>query len=281
MENNSHKRIVHSLVRGLGVLEEVSSANEPIGITDLGRQLGLAKGSVARLVATLVQLNYLTRDPQTRKYQLGVKLLELGSKSITRLDIRNAARPVMEELHKDTGETVHLSVLSSDGRIVFLDKLDSTKGIRPNIQLGAQLPVHCVANGKAILAFLPETKLEALLSKKLRQHTDTTITKKPVLLTALEEVRRAGYALNVGEFRPDVSGVGAAILDHTNYSVAALGVSLPTTRMSATVGAELGQRVALAARKISVAMGSENSSPVPDDDFSKDAPVEAGPPTAG
>jgi len=256
MANNPRRNTVYSLERGLGVLEAVAAANGPIGITELSRQLGLAKGSIARMVATLVQLRYLVRDPETRKYRLGLKLWELGSKSITKLDIRGIARPVMEELHHLTGETVHLTVLSSDSKMVFLDKLDSTKGIRPNVQLGAHLPTHCVANGKAILPFLPESQVEILLSKKLRQFTDTTITKKSELMAALEETRRSGYAVNNGEYRNDVSGVAAAIRDHTNYPAAALGISLPSTRMTPAKSAELGQMVAEYARKISLALGN-------------------------
>jgi DNA-binding IclR family transcriptional regulator len=257
MANDSRRNTVHSLERGLGVLEVVAAANGPVGITDLSRQLGLAKGSIARLVATLAKLNYLIRDPETKKYQLGLKLWELGSKSITRLDIRSVARPVMEELHGDTGETVHLTVLSSEGRMVFLDKLDSTKGIRPNVQLGAHLPVHCVANGKAILAYLPEHEVESLLSKKLQRFTSTTITQRSKLLSALEEIRRSGYSVNIGEYRNDVSGVAAAIRDHTSLAVAALGISLPTTRMTRAITDELGQAVAKSARKISTALGNQ------------------------
>jgi DNA-binding IclR family transcriptional regulator len=263
MANNLPRNTVHSLVRGLSVLEVIAAANGPVGITDLSRQLGLAKGSIARLVATLVQMNYLFRDPETRKYRLGLKLWELGSKSITGMDILSVARPVMEELHNETGETVHLTVLSSDGRMVFLDKLDSTKGIRPNVQLGAHLPAHCVANGKAVLAFLSGARLETILAKKLRQYTDTTITKKKPLLAAFEEIRRTGYAVNFGEYRTDVSGVAAAICDHTNLAVAALGISLPSTQMTQATSDELGLIVAESARKISLALGNQEYGTTP------------------
>ncbi len=265
MANNSRRNTVHSLERGLSILDVVSAANGPVGITDLSRHLGLAKGSIARLVATLAQLNYLVRNPETKKYQLGLKLWELGSKSITRMDLHSVARPVMEEIHGDTGETVHLSVLSREGVMVFLDKLDSTKGIRPNVQLGAHLPVHCVANGKAMLASLPERQLETLLSNKLQRFTNTTTTQKSKLLAALEDIRRTGYSVNIGEYRDDISGVAAAIRDHTNLAVAALGISLPTTRMTGAVPKELGQIVAKGARKISMALGNQEDVAPPGD----------------
>jgi DNA-binding IclR family transcriptional regulator len=258
MANNARRNTVQSLERGLGVLEAVSAANGPVGITGLSRQLGLAKGSVSRLVATLVKLNFLVRDPETRKYQLGLKLWELGSRSITRLDIRGVARPVMEELHQATGETVHLTVLSSEGRMVFLDKLDSTMSIRPNVQLGAHLPVHCVANGKAMLAFLPENQVAAILANKLQRYTATTITRKGDLMATVEGIRETGYAVNAGEYRADVSGVAAAICNHTNYAVAALGISLPSSRMTGAQARKLGVLVAEKAGEISTRLGNRH-----------------------
>ena len=256
MADNLRRNTVQSLERGLGVLEAVSAANGPVGITRLSRELGLAKGSVSRLVTTLVQLNFLVRDPETRKYHLGLKLWELGSKSITGLDIRGVARPAMEDLHQATGETVHLTVLSSEGKMVFLDKLDSTKSIRPNLQLGAHLPVHCVANGKAMLAFLPENQVAAILAGKLQRYTDATITRKGDLMAAVRDIRETGYAVNAGEYREDVSGVAAAICNHTNYAVAALGISLPSSRMTKAETRKLGSLVAAKAREISTTLGN-------------------------
>ncbi|MFQ5566633.1 MAG: IclR family transcriptional regulator [Paracoccaceae bacterium] len=258
MANRPRRNIVQSLERGLGVLEAVSAANGPVGISELSRQLGLAKGSVARLVTTLARMNFLVRDPETRKYQLGLKLWELGSKSITGLDIRSVARPVMEELHEATGETVHLTVLSSEGKMVFLDKLDSTKSIRPNLQLGAHLPVHCVANGKAMLAFLPENQVAAILAGKLRRYTDATIIRKGELMAVVKGIRETGYAVNAGEFREDVSGVAAAICDHSNSAVAALGISLPSVRMTEEQARKLGALVAARARDISALLGNRH-----------------------
>lgn len=256
MANNARRNTVQSLERGLGVLEAVSAADGPVGITELSRRLGLAKGSISRLVATLVKLNYLVRDPESRKYRLGLKLWELGSRSVARLDIRGVARPVMEELHQATGETVHLTVLSGEGKMVFLDKLDSTMSIRPNVQLGAHLPVHCVANGKAMLAFLPENRVAAILTGKLQRYTAATITRKGDLMAAVEGIREVGYAVNAGEYRADVSGVAAAICNHTNYAVAALGISLPSARMTEAQTRKLGILVAAKAREISTTLGS-------------------------
>lgn len=256
MENTERSNTVHSLERGLAVLQVVASAGGPIGITDISRKLGLAKGSVARLVATLVKLDYLVQASDSRKYRLGLKLWELGSRSISRLSVLDVARPVMRELHDETAETVHLTILSDKGTMVFLDKLDSTKGLRPNVEVGAQLPVHCVANGKAMLAFLPQSQAEAMLGGRLQRYTSTTITSKPELAAALADIRERGYAINNGEFREDVSGVAAVICNEADVPVAALGISLPSARMSEPLARQLGELVAAKARKISGLLGN-------------------------
>lgn len=246
---------VQSLERGLEILAVLSTAGGPLGITDLSRRLGLAKGSISRLVATFVQQKYLVRDRETAKYRLGMRIFELGHMAVADVDVRDLARPVMARLHAATRETVHLTVLTDEGHMVFLDKLDSTKAVRPNVQLGAHLPPYCVANGKAVLAFRPEPEVERLLRGRLRRYTGTTVTRWSDLMAELDGVRRRGYAVNRGEYRADVSGVAAPIRDHTGLAVAALGVSVPTSRMTPELADELGRRVVKGAQEISAALG--------------------------
>ena len=255
MANNRRKTTVQSLQRGLEILVAVAQADRPLGITELSRQFGLAKGSISRLVATLTQQAFLIRDPETAKYRVSMKVWELGNGAMSRFDVRAIARPVMAELNAATQETVHLTVLTEGDEMVFLDKLDSPRAVRPNVVLGAPLPVYCVANGKAMLAFLPKVRIDRVLRGKLRKFTDTTVTEKNELLKQLEKVRRLGYAVNRGEYRADVSGLAAPICDHTGVAVAALGVSVPSIRMTPELIGDLAPRVAKSARQISLALG--------------------------
>ena len=261
--DHKRKTTVQSLQRGLEILVAVAQAKRAVGITDLSRQFGLAKGSISRLVATLVQQSFLTRDAETAKYRLGMKVWELGNGAVSRLDVRGLARPVMEKLNAATRETVHLTVLTESDEMVFLDKLDSTKAVRPNVELGVTLPAYCVANGKAMLAFLPKARVDRVLRGKRRRFTNTTITRKGELLAHLDTVRRLGYAVNRGEYRADVSGLAAPICDHTGLAVAALGVSMPSNRMTPELIADLAPRVVASAREISSALGQRRKSAAP------------------
>jgi DNA-binding IclR family transcriptional regulator len=270
------KTTVQSLMRGLEILVAVARADRPLGITELSRQFGLAKGSISRLVATLVEQSFLIRDPETAKYRLSMKVWELGNGAVSRLDIRDIARPVMEALNGATQETIHLTVLTEMGQIVFLDKLDSTRAIRPNIEVGALLPAYCVANGKAILAFLQRARLESVLRGKLRRFTPATITRKSELLLHFEEIRRLGYAVNRGEYRVDVWGLAAPIRDHTGFVVAALGISVPSQRMTRALIADLAPRLVTSARQISQALGHRGDLTSPGDPAGRPVAARAG-----
>jgi DNA-binding IclR family transcriptional regulator len=246
---------VQSLQRGLEILVAVADAEQPLGISELSRQFGLAKGSISRLVTTLAQQEFLTRDPATAKYHVGIKVWQLGNGAMSRLDVRAIARPIMVELNTLTQETVHLTVITDSDEMVFLDKLDSTLAVRPNIALGAPHPVYCAANGKAMLAFLPKPRVDGALRGKLRKYTDATITRKAQLMKELDKVRRLGYAVNRGEYRADVSGLAAAIRNHTGFAVAALGISVPTSRMTSELVDDLAPRLLRSAAQISRALG--------------------------
>ncbi|MCL4181984.1 MAG: IclR family transcriptional regulator [Burkholderiaceae bacterium] len=255
MERIERSTTVQSLERGLDVLIAVSQADGPIGITDLSNRLELPKGSVSRLVTTLTEQGFLTRDPETARYLLGVKLWELGQRAIRGSRIVDIARPFLERLASTTDETVHITALAGSGEMVFLDKLDSNHALRPNIQLGLPHPLHCTANGKAMLAFLPEADLERMLRGRRRRFTNSTITNRNELMAHLAGVRSVGYAINRGEYRADVAGVAAPIFDSSGLVVAALGVSLPTARAAPQFLKELGTLAAKEARDISMALG--------------------------
>jgi DNA-binding IclR family transcriptional regulator len=255
MSAEKRDNTVQSLRNGLSVLTVLADADQGLGITDLSRQLKLAKGSISRLVATLVEQGFVVRHPLTAKYRLSTKLWELGIKAVAGLDLRDVARPVLERLHEATQETVHITILTEEGQMVFLDKIDSTKAIRPNVQLGAPHPSYCTANGKAILAFLPEARRDRLLGGELHQYTSTTIASAEELLPHFLSIRRRGFAVNNGEYREDVSGVAAPIFDRSACVIAALGISMLTSRRSADIVSEFARLVIEGAREISAAFG--------------------------
>ncbi|MCC6468910.1 MAG: IclR family transcriptional regulator [Alphaproteobacteria bacterium] len=218
-----------TLAKGLDVLEALSDEEEA-GLSDLARKMGLSGPTLFRLLATLAACGYVQKSAANR-YRLTLKTWEIGARAVRRIGLREQAHPHMERLATELDETVHLSVLQGDG-IVVIDKVDCANPVRVDTFVGLRAPLHGSATGKAILAFLPEATLDELLPSRLLRHTDATIIDRAALLRELAQVRRAGWARNREEWRPGVCAAAVPVRDATGTVVAALSVTVPSSRFA-------------------------------------------------
>lgn len=249
----------NTLIKGLALLEVVARARRPQGVTELAAQLGIAKSHAHRLLQGLVELKYVQHDPATRGYAASVRLWELGSSVLEGLDLRRMAQPWMEGLLEQTGETVHLSVLDG-AEVVYVHKIESHAPVRAYSQIGGRAPAHCVATGKALLAWLGPARLTALAAG-LERYTPRTIVEEAAFGREMARVRRLGYAVNRGEWRESVGGIGAPIRDLQGRVIAAVGISGPVERIKPALRKELAAQVVAAAQGISVGMGAHPLAP--------------------
>lgn len=224
--------VLSSVANAFRVVDLLAERGE-LGVSEIGRRLDLTTATAHRLVSTLVGTGLVERNPDTRRYRLGTKILVLAQQVRGRLGVRDALRPMLEKLAADTNETVNLGVLR-DGDIVYLEKIDSNELFRIEIQVGAKVPAYCTGLGKAILASLPADELGAYLTDlKPTAHTPATITSKRRLKEELDAVRKQGYAVDRGELLADVWCVAVPIVDADGRPVAALSVSAPRSRFEA------------------------------------------------
>jgi IclR family KDG regulon transcriptional repressor len=219
----------NTLVKGFAVLEALAYAKRPLGVTELAHALGLGKSNVHRLLQALTELGYAHRDEATSSYRASIRLWELGSAVLERIDLRGAAASYMERLLQQTRETVHLSILDGD-EVVYVHKLDSPEPVRAYTRVGGRAPAWCVATGKAMLAWQGEAALAALADRIVR-HSPNTIVEPAEFLREMERVRRKGYAVNRGEWRESVCGLAAPVRDPGERVVAAIGISGPADRL--------------------------------------------------
>ena len=151
---------IQSLARGLKILDILGRAQEGVSITELAETLGVDKGSASRLVATLVNYGYAEKDEQTRRFHLGPQVVPLSRSVLARLTMRDVAKPFLRQLMERTGECAHLAV-PAQGRVLYVDQVESPATLRVNAQVGTLNPLHCTALGKVLLAFgeleLPDT----------------------------------------------------------------------------------------------------------------------------
>lgn len=240
--------------RTLDVLEALGDAHEPLGTTDFARQLGMTKSAVFRILVTLEERGYVTKDPVTARYTLGPRLASLGERALSGIELRQIARPVMERLHAEFGETVNLGVLEGS-EIIYIDMVESTHGLRMSARIGSRHPAHSTALGKAILAYLPEEQLDATLSGKLAARTSHTITKPTTLREQLRAVRERGVSEEFGENEEGARCLGVALFDLHGLPTAALSVSAPDTRIDDARSAEIAQALRDASHDITKAIG--------------------------
>jgi len=244
----------NTLVKGIALLEMLAHSDRPLGVTELAARAGLGKSNAHRLLQALVELGYARHDADAGTYSVSIRLWELGSAVLANLDLRRVAEPWMQRLLEDTRETVHLSVLDGD-EVVYVHKLDSPEPVRAYSQIGGRAPAHCVATGKALLAAQPPRALMAL-PDVLPQFTPKTLVRRADLLAALEQIRVAGYATNLGEWHAQVGGAAAVIRDHAGRPVAALGLTVPVERLKPEVLRRYVPRLTAAADEISRLMGA-------------------------
>ena len=234
MKKNKNKpgQLVKSLDRALDILERIIEHDKPLGITEISQGTDLHKSTVYRLVDTLCYRGYLSQDPETGKYKIGMKFFELGSRVINNLDLRTQAKPYLNELEDKTGETVHLGVLE-DTEMIYIDKVESRKTIRMESHVGKRVHTHNTALGKVTLAHLSREEVDRIIDKAgLPEYTENTITKEEELKTELEKVYDQGFALDDEESEKGIRCIAGPIFDHDGELIAAFSISGPANRMT-------------------------------------------------
>jgi len=247
---------VEALARGLSVLSQFGQSSVELSLTEIAVATGLSKSTAFRLVRTLEEAGYLLRHAESQRYRPGLKVLELGFTALSSLGIRDVARPFLELLSRETGETVSLSLL--DGLdVVYIDRVRNRSIVGVVLGLGSRIPAHCGSMGKAMLAHLPAAELAARLdAAPLAPCTRHSIVDPAELEQELERVRRRGYAVNDEELEIGLRAVAAPIRDHNGQVVAATNATGSVrTISSARLVNELAPQVRSAADRISRAMG--------------------------
>ncbi len=237
------------------LLEALVERHQPVGVSELARALGLDKSRVYRLLLTLKAKGYLEQDLATRKYMVGPKLIALSSRILGNNDLYVQARPIMKQVRKATGETVHLAVRMED-QAVYIAQEISPEVIGVNTEVGQREPLYCTAVGKALVAFLPEEELDAIVQRlEFRPYTPRTITSPAQFKVHCWEDRARGYAVDDEELHPGVRCIGAPIRGHDGGVVASLGISGPASRLSHEAIPRLARIVVHCANEISYRLG--------------------------
>lgn len=238
--SSAEGRGVRALARGLEILD-LFAGKACLTQTEVSSRTGLPMPTVHRLVGTLLQYGYLEIDPALgRSLRAGVAAVRLGAPGAH--DAEEAVRVAIHDLSEATGETVNLATLVGSS-IVYLDSVSGSRMLTPKAAIGARLPSHCTALGKALLAQLDDAEvLDRLGPGPYDQLTEHTVARWAALRAQLEEVRDSGLAVSDQEF--EVGLVSLAVpVSRGDGPLLAVNVSLPSARATATFRAELAERL--------------------------------------
>jgi DNA-binding IclR family transcriptional regulator len=217
-----------TLDRALSILDLL--ADQPSRINDVAEHLGVHHSTALRLLHTLRSHGFVKELPD-HSYRLGAATFQLAFTALEGINLRVVARPYMEELNEETGETVHLGSLE-DGDVVYIEKVEARHRVRMHSSIGGIATLHCTGVSKAILAFLPEAEQEQLLqSHTLTRVTDHTLTTIDALRADLAQTRERGHSIDDQENEPGIHCIGAPIINEQQLVVGAMSLTAPLSRI--------------------------------------------------
>lgn len=249
---------VRSIVKATEVLRSLAVTNASAGVRFKGLQeaTGLSKGTLHRIIQTLMSQGFIEQDRSTRSYFLGVEFLSLGAHSANRQDIQSLARSSLVTLAKLSGDTVYLAIRSG-AELVCVDAQEGNYPIKVlTLTVGMRRPLGVGAGGLTLLAALPDNEIESIIRRNAQRLKDFPFYKPDMLRRLVQDTRRRGYALNDGQILQGMCAVSVGILGPRKQVLAALTIAATTARMVS------GRRVTLIdwlnreAQKISMAVSA-------------------------
>jgi DNA-binding IclR family transcriptional regulator len=223
---------IKAVERALEILLYLNRQAEPVGISQISKDLGIYKSTVFRTLQTLESQHFVEQHKDSGKYGLGVVYISMASK----INTHDIYRPFAASLHKEFNEAVNVSILDASSAGVYRsiivlkeDSKDNILSVSPRV--GSVMDCYCSSVGKCLLAFSPNISERTLKNYKFVRYTVNTITDVPALLAEIRKVREQGYAVDDEEQEIGLTCVGVPILDRKGEAVAAMSVSGPTQRM--------------------------------------------------
>jgi DNA-binding IclR family transcriptional regulator len=244
---------VPTVERTFQILETLASVVDGCGVSELSRELGLAKSTTFNILTSLEQLGYIYRADG--KFHLGLKLYSLSSVVVENMDLRRVAAPILKGLVESTGETANLGIIQGN-EAIYIDCLMGPHPVTVHTWPGKRLPLHSTALGKVLLAWLPTNEMTAvLLQENMSALTPSTITTIESFMAQLDEVRDKGYSVDDEEDAIGMRCIGAPVFDHSGRVVAAISLTAPAQRLLRSKIDEIAQNVIGCALEISTRLG--------------------------
>lgn len=253
--DKTDQNTIKSLDRAIVVLQRLGEVGGAT-LSALAGDLGQSPATVYRVLTTFQGRGLVAYDDNTQVWSIGAGTFLIGTGFLRRTSLVESARPVLRALMAATGETANLGI-ERDGEVLFVSQVETHAHIRAFFPPGSMSQMHASGIGKALLAFMPDDRREAVLAGlTLTRHTDQTLSDHPALARDLDASRARGYAVDADEKTDGMRCIAAPVYDAFGEAVAGISVSGPTSRISDQDIPRLGTEVTAAARNLSIAMGA-------------------------
>lgn len=227
------KSSVQSLAKGLRVLEAFSGGADEMTLSEIAAASSLDAGTTFRMLNTLVSVGYIVRIPESRRFRLSLKVLDLGFNAIAHKDLRAVVRPLLQTLVDEVSEAASFAVLEG-GDVLYIERVRAGfTRLGVDIRIGTTIPAAVTSIGRAILAFLPESRLERVLATPPRHPSPTLQTPdRSVLDPLLATLRRDGYVLEKSVITPDLRLLAVPVIGADGWATGAISVVAPYSQSS-------------------------------------------------
>jgi DNA-binding IclR family transcriptional regulator len=243
-----------SVLRAVALLKAFTDARPELSLTELARIARLNKTTAYRMLTALEAEGMVWRVAETGGYRLGPGAIDLGGRALRANSLRTLARPELQRLAADTGETASLEVLTGT-RVMVLDEAQGIHLVGSSQAIGASWPAHATSTGLAIIAFLDQRRRDVALAGPLAKLNPKTIVDRTAIDATLSTIRRDGYAAAIDQIELDYTAAGAPVFSLDGEPVAAISVGGPSSRLGAERLTEVAARVMDAARNVSAQLG--------------------------
>lgn len=253
--NSVEPKVNKSLYKALRILDCFTEATPEWSVSELSRELGIGKSSVSTMLALLAEMDFVHQSPTSRRYQLGLRCLELGYLASSRLVIRDYAYPYLEPLLRGN-RIVYFGILHQD-EVLYIEALYPVRRRINYSSVGRRAPLYCTAIGKALLASMTPGYIDAYLARTpLVPATAHTITDPDRLRAELDMTRRRGYSTDKQEREPGIQCVGVPIRRPDGSLVAALSISGPSSEITLEGMPQIAEEGMAASHNISIKLSS-------------------------
>lgn len=221
---------VPAIDRAVRLLEILSASPQGRSLAQLAQELSVPKSTLFRILHTLQEHAIVVEDQERRLFTLGMKLLDWGHAALSRIDLKTIAHPYLQKLAHETRESFYMAILD-DKEVVLIDHVDTPEVWKMVTRLGHRSPVHCTASGLILIAELDEAEIRRIVDHRgLKRFTETTLTTWSKLKKRLQEIRRAGFSIVDGEYKPELCAIAVPVRDHSGTVVSSLMTAIPSER---------------------------------------------------